>query len=104
MIKVTILVPVADNDGQTFAAPHHAQFEAALESSFNGFTRLPGFAVGGWVDKATGRSYRDSNLIYEVAVEGLVGNEALLEAVRFAKAHYRQEAIFLQYLGVAEII
>lgn len=104
MIEVTILVPVADNDGRTFAAPHHAQFEAFLTERLGGFTRLPGVAVGGWVDEATGRSYRDLTTLYMVAVRGLVGNEALHEVASFAKAHYRQEAILLRYLGVAEII
>lgn len=105
MIEVTILVPVVVSDGHTFAAPHHAQFEAFLTEHFGGFTRLPGTAVGAWVDRATGQTYRDSTILYMVAVEGLVGSGGpLLGAASFAKAHYRQEAILLRYLGVAEII
>lgn len=68
-----------------------------------GFTQLPGEAQGGWVDRATGREYRDATILYMVAVDGLVGNESLRDAVRFAKAHYQQEAILLRYLGVTEI-
>lgn len=104
MIEVTILVPVADNDGQTFSTSHHTIFEAFLAKRFGGFTRLPGEASGGWVDGATGRYYSDRTILYVVAVRGLVGNEDLREAVSFAKAHFRQEAIFLRYLGVAEVI
>lgn len=103
MIEVIILVPVADNDGQTFAAPHHRAFERFLVERFGGFTRLHGFSEGAWVDK-DGREYRDSNILYMVLVGNLVGNEGLREAASFAKTHYRQEAILLRYLGVAEII
>lgn len=104
MIEVTYLIPVADNDGVTFATPHHAQFEAFLTGRFGGFTKLPGTAEGAWIDRATGLTYRDSTILYMVAVEGLVGNEALRETASFARDHYRQEAILLRYLGVAEII
>lgn len=102
MIEVTILIPIADNDGMTFAAPHHRQFEAVLLDHFGGFTRFPWHAIGGWV--GNGQTFSDATAVYLVAVEGLVGNDALREAIRFAKRHYRQEAIFLRYLGVAEVI
>jgi hypothetical protein len=104
MIEVIILVPVANNDGRTFAAPHHRAFERFMMERFGGFTRLSGHAQGGWVDRATGREYRDATILYMVGVEGLVGNEGLREAASFAKSHYQQEAILLRYLGVAEII
>lgn len=108
MIEVTILIPVADNDGDTFATPHHAQWERFLAERFGGFSRLPGEVSGGWVDGGTGRYYADRNIVYRVAVQGgLVGGSggnALREAVSFAREHYRQEAIFIAYLGVAEII
>lgn len=107
MIEVTILIPVASNDGDIFAAPHHAQWERFLAERFGGFTRVAGFNSGGWVDEATGRYYSDRTIVYVVAVEGLVGGSGggnLREAVSFAKDHYQQEAIFLRYLGVAEII
>lgn len=104
MIEVIILVPVANNDGRSFSAPHHRAFEAFLMERFEGFTRLPGKAQGGWVDRATGQEYRDATILIMVAVEGLVGNTALREAVSFAKSHYQQKAILLRYLGVTEII
>lgn len=104
MIEVTLLVPLSDNDGATFTAPHHASFEAVLLDHFGGFTRLPGNAKGGWLDSKTGRIYFDESILYMVGVGGLVGNGALREVVRLAKLHYRQEAILLRYLGVAEVI
>ena len=103
MIEVTFLIPVASNDGETFAAPHHEQFEAVLLDHFGGFTRLPYEAIGGWRDN-TG-TYHDHNLIYVVAVDGIItrGPE-LLVCAELAKRHYEQRAVMLRYLGAAEII
>ena len=40
-----------------------------------------------------------------VAVEGMVKqSDALREVLDFAKAHYRQFAIYTRHLGVAEIV
>lgn len=103
MIEVTFLIPVADNDGITFAAPHHREFEAVLLDHFGGFTRMPETAIGGWRD-ASG-TYHDHNLIYVVAVGGIIARgPELLVVAELAKRHYRQMAVMLRYLGVAEII
>lgn len=105
MIEVIILIPLADNSGETFSTTHDSQFEGFLERRFGGFTKLPGTVFGGWVDPETGITYRDHSAAYLVLVKGVVGSSgALLEAASFAKAHYRQEAILIRYLGVAEII
>src|SRR5690349_12247677 len=103
MVEVQILIPVASNEGATFGAAHHRAFEAFLIERFGGFTRLPGNAAGGWADP-TGRVYRDSTVIYMVAVTGLVGNDGLRATADFAKAHYSQKAVLLRYLGIAEIL
>ncbi|MGE0792505.1 MAG: hypothetical protein AB7S26_42940 [Sandaracinaceae bacterium] len=103
MIEVTILIPLASNEGDTFSPAHHATFEALLIESFGGFTRLPGNASGGWVDG--GITYRDSNMVYMVLVPGLIGKcFQLTRVIAFAKRHYRQLAVTVRYLGVAEII
>jgi len=103
MIEVTILIPLADNRGQTFTPAHVGWFEDKLLGSFGGFTRLPATLVGGWLDE--GREYRDILFAYQVGVDGLLAQgDRLREVVDFAKSHFRQEAIFLRYLGVAEIL
>lgn len=41
----------------------------------------------------------------QVAVPGLLEHaHTVMEAVHLARAHYRQEAIYVSYLGAAEII
>lgn len=99
-----MLIPVRDNEGMAFGNPHNAVFEAYLASHFGGFTRLPVEAGGGWVDEDK-RFYADTTRIYVVAVSGLLaaGHELRLMA-DIAKAHYRQKAIFLRYLGMAEVL
>ena len=40
----------------------------------------------------------------KVAVRSIADGHLVGEVVEFAKSHYRQEAIYIRYLGVAEII
>jgi hypothetical protein len=103
MVEVTLLIPVADNSGRPFSPHHMEAFEDLLLETFGGFTRIPGTLVGHWLDG--GRKYTDILFGYMVAVDGLVkGGRGLREVVDFAKSHFRQEAIFLRYLGVAEVL
>lgn len=103
MITVILLIPLADNDKVTFAPDHHRAFEIALAEFFGGFTLLPMSCLGAWVDN--GRLYTDQTRAYQVAVKGMVeSGAALADCVALARAHYRQETIYLTYLGVAEIV
>lgn len=103
MITITILIPLADNAAVTFAPAHHTAFEHQLAGIFGGFTRLPGEFWGAWIDLGT--LYSDATRAYQVAVSGLVERgEDIRRAVEIARVHYRQEAIFVSYLGQAEII
>lgn len=104
MIEVTLLIPVADNSGRPFSPFHIGAFEDFVNERFGGVTRVPPHLVGHWLDDE-GTKYTDILFGYGVAVDGLVsGGERLREVVDFAKSHFRQEALFLRYLGVAEIL
>lgn len=102
MIEVTILIPAHSNEGETFTPSHHRDFEAFVLDRFGGLSRKAETVEGLWVDQ--GRTYQDTNLVYTVAIESILDGGTLREVIDFAKRHYRQEAIFLRYLGVAEII
>jgi excisionase family DNA binding protein len=67
MFEVQMLIPLADNDGETFTAEHHAAFEAAVIDSFGGFTLYPASAIGGWRN-AAGVTFSDATRIYGIAV------------------------------------
>jgi hypothetical protein len=103
MFEVQMLIPLADNDGETFTAEHHAAFEEAIVDAFGGFTRLPSSAIGGWKN-AAGVMFSDVTRVYAVAVVSLTDGDKLGGLVRFAKAFYLQEAIFIRYLGIVEIL
>lgn len=103
MITVTILIPLASNEGAMFAPTHHTAFELYLAEVFGGVTRLPGEFWGAWIDAGT--LYGDATRAYQIAVSGLVERGAAVHAAaEHAAAHYRQEAIYVSYLGQAEII
>lgn len=116
MIIVTILIPLADNAAQVFSPEHHRAFETSLAETFNEFTRLPGTHHGAWIDGGTlyrvahhcwpsWRFYTDATRAYQVAVAGLLERaEDIRRAVERARVHYRQEAIYVSYLGTAEIL
>lgn len=51
-----------------------------------------------------GKVYHDTTHAYVVGLRSITQGALLGEVVAFAKIHYRQEAIFIRYLGVAEIL
>lgn len=103
MITVLFLIPLHDNDARDFAPEHHRAFELALADRFGGFTLIPGEHHGGWL--SGGRLYTDRTRAYQVAVESLIARGGdIVAAAEHAAAHYRQEAIYVTFLGLAEII
>lgn len=102
MFELHILIPTTDNAGNAFAAEDHAAFEGFVIDRFGGITLYPSHAVGAWIDAGT--MYRDSTRIYGIAVKSIVDGAKIAEVVAFAKAHYGQLAIFIRYLGIAEIL
>ena len=101
MVEVTIFIPTADNDGNAFDSAHHSDFEGFILERFGGLSRSTQEVDGLWQDG--GRVYRDRLLVYTVAIESITDGGTLGEVIDFAKAHYRQEAIFFRYLGIAEV-
>jgi len=83
--------------------PNPAALEAAIIDSFGGFTLYPASAVGGWRN-AAGVTFSDATRIYGIAVVTIVDGDKLGALARFAKAFYAQEAIFIRYLGIIEIL
>lgn len=103
-VEVTLLIPVADNGGTPFTPYEVGVFEGYLGEMFGDFSRLPATIVGRWVGD-DGTEYVDILFAYLVGVDGLVKEGARLrKLVEFAKSHFRQEAIFLRYLGIFEIL
>lgn len=103
MIIVEILIPLTSNEGAAFDAAHHVAFEAHLITAFGGYSLLPGTVRGGWVD--AGVVFTDETRVYAVAVTSLLAaGSDVIRIVEIAKAHYGQLAIFVRYLGMAEVL
>lgn len=101
MFEIRMLIPVASNDGATFTPGHHAQFEAMAVELFGGVTRY-GSAAGLWADG--GKLFRDDTIVYSVAAGSIVDGAKVAQLTTFAKAHYGQLAIYITYLGQAEVL
>ena len=103
MITVELLIPVADNDGQTFSPNHDDDFLQTVATLFGGATIVPGLTTGRWIDGGT--VYRDQCRILEFDVEGMILRADDIRAVaEFAKSHYGQLAVRISYLGCSEVI
>lgn len=103
MIEFEVLIPVASNAGVEFSAEHDSVFEAALLSHFGGFSRKAGLVQGSWVG-ADGTHFTDATRVYVIALSSVLEAGKLRDVIDFAKAHYEQEAIYLRYLGLSEIL
>jgi hypothetical protein len=103
LIEFTVLIPVVSNAGQAFSPEHDSVFEAFLLDRFGGFSRMPGLVAGAWIGEG-GFTYRDATRAYVVAAASILDAVKLRDVIDFAKLHYAQEAVFLRYLGLAEVL
>ncbi len=103
MIEVRILIPAASNDGDVFTGAHHRQFERYACELFGGITREPATAEGVWLNDDL-VEFRDVTFIYVVALSSITEAGRIGELAEYAKAHYGQKAIYVRYLGLAEIL
>ena len=102
MIEFSVLIPVESNAGEAFPPAHDTVFEAFLLERFGAFTRAPGLYTGVWTSK--GLVFRDSTRAYIVAVASVIDAGKFADVVVFAKANYEQEAIYLRFLGLSEVL
>jgi len=102
MFAVQLLIPLSDNDSKRFSPEHHNEFERFVVERIGGLTLLPGEAAGVWTD--AGITYRDTMLIYLIAVDSITQGHLIAEIAEFAKRHYRQKALYVSYLGYVEIL
>lgn len=102
MFEAEILIPLADNAGKAFDPKRFETFERKAARFFGGATRLEGPTNGVWLDGK--RLYRDELVRYVIALGSIGQGGDAVKLARFAKVHFEQEAVYLRYLGHAEII
>lgn len=89
-IKVTLMIPLADNDGTPFDLPTWTWWSDALTNLVSGFTDM-GVATGWW------RGYSDRNRVITIVVRSSREVEAIRRLLFEARARFRQEAMYLEY-------
>jgi hypothetical protein len=99
--ELTIFIPTADNDGVDFNRADFAEFEMLASQLFGGVTVRALAARGLWVEDD--RLYADTHNEYIVMVSSIADFAKVIRLADFARDHFRQEAIYLRYLGQAEI-
>lgn len=99
MVKTLVLIPVVDNDGVPFAEDDWQALESRL-LRFGGFSLRAG-VEGVW--EAGGRIYRDRSREYTVALTSWWLLPAWLDVVDWARAHFRQVALYVEVAGSPEV-
>ena len=104
MVEVLILIPLADNAGVEFEGDHNAAFEKNLRDVFGNISVLPGSGHGSWTMR-DGSVVIEPWRIYMVAVDSLLASGGTIHRMaQFAAAHFRQESIYVRYLGISELV
>lgn len=92
--KVTVLVPLYDNDGEPFDLATWSWWNDQLTTLVSGFIDL-GVVAGWW------RGYSDQNRIIVMIVTTMREVDAIRELPRGARRRFRQEAMCLEYHPVS---
>ncbi|NMP20801.1 hypothetical protein [Sulfobacillus harzensis] len=100
MIKTTILVPVADNEGQPFTAADARWLLREALTRFGGITQ-EGTVEGQWAEGDV--TYTDRSTRYTIALNSWRQVPDWLAFVDAIRERYRQIAIYGEVAGIPEI-
>ena len=92
-VKVTVLVPLHDNDGEPFDLATWSWWSDELTALVSGFTDV-GVVTGWW------RGYSDQNRSIVIIVKSAHEVDAIRNLLREARVRFRQEAMYLEYHDV----
>jgi hypothetical protein len=89
-IKVTLLIPFRDNDGEDFDLATWTWWNDQLTGLVTGFTDV-GLVTGWW------RGYTDENRSFAIIVQSMREVGAIRRLLTVARFRFRQEAMYLEY-------
>jgi len=89
-VKVTILIPLKDNDGHPFDLSTWTWWNERLTALVAGFTDL-GVVTGWW------RGYADQNQVFVIILRTMKEVDVIRQLLREARRHFKQEAMYLEY-------
>jgi hypothetical protein len=88
--KITVLLPLSDNQGEPFDAQTWLWWHHRLRALVRGFTDL-GVVIGWW------EGYSDQNRHLTIVVETTHEVEQIRELLGEARIRFRQEAMYFEY-------
>lgn len=91
--KVTLLIPLLDNEGEPFDLETWSWWSDQLTSLVSGFTDH-GVVTGWW------RGYSDQNRMIVLIVSSMNEVDAIRQLLREARIRFAQEAMYLEYHNV----
>ncbi|HEV7242209.1 MAG TPA: hypothetical protein VGQ36_23465 [Thermoanaerobaculia bacterium] len=91
--KVTLLIPMKDNDGKQFDSRTWLWWHHELSSLVSGFTDI-GIVTGWW------RGYSDRNRGTVIIVRSMDEVSAIRSLLVRARNRFRQEAMYFEYHAV----
>jgi len=89
-IKVTLLIPLRDNDAEFFDLATWTWWNDELTGIVTGFTDV-GLVTGWW------RGYTDENRSFVIIVRSMREVGAIRRLLTEARSRFKQEAMYLEY-------
>ena len=96
-VRLTVLVPEADNAGQAFTPDEFAAFESFALDLAGGLT-IGGYVKGLWRDEQT--TYADTNRQYILIVPRSRANAIATAIVEYVRNVFRQLAVYVEMTPV----
>jgi hypothetical protein len=100
MIEAAVLIPVRDNEGQSFPRSLTKELERRFRR-FGGHTQSP--VSGAWVG-GSGRVYRDRSRQYTVSLASWTQIPDWLNVVHWLRECFQQQAVYIRIAGLPEIV
>ena len=100
MIKTLFLVPIRDNEGRPFPRSFWRELRERL-LEFGGFSMTDGVS-GVW--QHGGRTCQDLSRQYVVSLASWRQFPAWLDLIQWVRVTFRQEAIYIEVVGIPEIL
>lgn len=100
LIETFIMVPKHDNDGKAFPPSKYDNLNREIIEQFGGLTIE--HATGFWSDGK--KVYQDRNYKYIIGIQSLKQVAEILELARYIRKEFKQEAVYVNVSGIAEIV
>lgn len=96
MFQILFLIPLTDEDGDSFSEAHMLEWELYLHEQFASIMQLPDSFAHAFAAMLSG-STLDSVTVYLVTVDSLNGAPRAFAVLRYARAYFGRAWILVQF-------